>query len=87
MASNKMKVITCILCEEPYDLGRHEPVALPACGHTFCRWCLMQMSLENAVLRCPTCRTVHNGPPPEDLARNFALLSCIEDLADNKVCT
>ncbi|XP_037784569.1 RING finger protein 227-like, partial [Penaeus monodon] len=74
-----VKVITCTLCEEPYDLGDHEPVALPACGHTFCRLCLRKMKRGSAVLRCPNCRVVHSGPHPQHLPRNFSLLCCIED--------
>nr|XP_027221182.1 polycomb group RING finger protein 3-like [Penaeus vannamei] len=79
MGNNKVQVINCTICDEAYDLEDKEPVALPACGHTFCRLCLVRMKRENAELRCPTCRAAHRGDHPLDLPRNFALLSCIED--------
>jgi len=48
-----------------------EPTTAPACGHSFCRNCIIQ-SLEKLQQRCPACRTtmcVRDWPPRVARAR------------------
>lgn len=71
----------CSVCLNPWDREDHLPVALPACGHSFCRNCLVVMYRNDECIRCPTCRKVYKDIRPEDLPPNFALL----DLVDSNV--
>lgn len=51
---------------------------LPACGHTFCRPCLICMKDANKTLNCPTCRKKHTGTNVAQLAVNFIALSLVD---------
>ncbi|XP_042237225.1 tripartite motif-containing protein 10-like isoform X2 [Homarus americanus] len=69
--------LTCAVCSDMYSSGLREPVALPLCGHTFCKQCLSSVETEGPV-HCPTCRTQHHGASIAKLPTVFALLSLSE---------
>lgn len=51
----------CPRCCFPYDFDTNRnlhPVSL-ACGHTYCRACLLNICKNNRT--CPACRTIFNG--------------------------
>ncbi|XP_037795337.1 uncharacterized protein LOC119590720 [Penaeus monodon] len=76
----------CIVCGSDFDSEDHQPVALPACGHTFCRQCVLRLDRTQRILRCPECRRPHEGEAPTNLPVNHQLLNYIvsRSQGDNK---
>ncbi|KAK4322366.1 hypothetical protein Pmani_006880 [Petrolisthes manimaculis] len=72
-------VLQCCECVTKYNRHDRCPVALPVCGHTFCRQCLVRIHRFNPVLKCPNCRAEHVGPHPERLPANNTLLDILEE--------
>lgn len=73
------KVVTeCTVCQTTWDSKRHQPVALPACGHSFCRHCLIKLCNIKETVECPICRKPLVGLHPEDLPVNWALLQFVD---------
>ncbi|KAK8380554.1 hypothetical protein O3P69_016863 [Scylla paramamosain] len=68
----------CMVCQTTWDNKRHQPVALPACGHSFCRHCLIKLRNVKEVVECPICRKVLVDLLPEDLPVNWALLQSVD---------
>ncbi|XP_069949717.1 uncharacterized protein [Cherax quadricarinatus] len=68
----------CPLCEKLFDRQDHEPIALPACGHTYCRKCLIMIHSVRESISCPRCKKLHTGPTPDVLPMNRALLDILE---------
>ncbi|XP_071537092.1 uncharacterized protein [Panulirus ornatus] len=71
----------CLLCQECFDDGQHIPVALPACGHTFCRPCLVRLRdmRANSAFKCPTCRKEYQECTPENLPCNWVVLNLLNN--------
>lgn len=74
----------CEICIQEYDEDKHVPRSLPACGHTFCDFCikkLLEVKRKTATLRCMVCReSSYTMKSPEDntnypFPKNFALIS------------
>ena len=69
----------CPLCLEAVA---EQPVTLRACGHIFCRGCLLPALAADR--RCPTCRAAAGGAPAADVATLVApqrtVASLIEEL-------
>nr|XP_045625791.1 interferon alpha-inducible protein 27-like protein 2B isoform X1 [Procambarus clarkii] len=76
MAGNAWR--NCQVCENRFDAYRRVPVALPACGHTFCRRCLVKIRNLTHAINCPLCRRRHEGPEPEDLPVNRLVMDLLE---------
>lgn len=74
--------MSCVVCEEPFDPEVHQPVALPTCGHTFCRMCLVNLQERNPTLVCPTCRQPHAGEDASCLPTNFLVLNLLPDISE-----
>ena len=60
------ELITCTLCEEPYDDNHHKAKFL-ACHHTFCSNCLSQWQRKKHQpntnsIRCPVCNQITDVP-------------------------
>ena len=51
----KEEFLTCSLCFEPYDNGKHQAKCLP-CLHTYCKNCLKRHGGERPKFNCPKCR-------------------------------
>ncbi|KAK4323958.1 hypothetical protein Pmani_005375 [Petrolisthes manimaculis] len=78
--------VACGVCEEDMDQNIRQPVALPACGHTFCRKCLEQLfHTYGQHFRCPTCRAPHQGEDIASLPVNYLVLSFISPSQNTKV--
>ncbi|XP_071537179.1 uncharacterized protein [Panulirus ornatus] len=63
-----------------FETGAREPVALPRCGHTFCRLCLCHLQKLSSSFRCPACRSPHTSPPVHCLPTNFIVMHLLESL-------
>ncbi|XP_071528618.1 uncharacterized protein [Panulirus ornatus] len=68
---------SCVICNEVLDEELHQPVALPACGHTFCKPCLVKLQHRSHDLLCPTCRKPHEGEDVANLPLNYLVLSLL----------
>ncbi|XP_050717881.1 interferon alpha-inducible protein 27-like protein 2B [Eriocheir sinensis] len=78
-----MEAKSCPACRNPWNHEDHLPVMLPACGHSFCKNCLVMMHKHDKCSRCPTCRKEYKDIKPEDLPANFALLDLIDSSAQD----
>ncbi|XP_063882627.1 uncharacterized protein LOC135112269 [Scylla paramamosain] len=68
----------CMVCQIAWDNKRHQPVALPACGHSFCRHCLIKLRDIKESVECPICKKALVDMHPEDLPTNWALLQSVD---------
>ena len=77
--SKPSEELLCPLCLEAVA---EQPVTLRACGHIFCRGCLLPALAADR--RCPTCRAAAGGAPAADVATLVApqriVASLIEEL-------
>lgn len=78
MAEQRVSSTLCEVCGETMNRHNRQPVCLPSCGHSFCKACLIRINNEYQALKCPTCRCLHQGLPPEELSINWALMSLLE---------
>lgn len=69
--------ISCPICSEIYIATSRSPVALPQCGHAFCRSCLQGLEETGSVV-CPTCEKTHLGASVSDLPVLHPILSLSE---------
>ncbi|XP_042236002.1 uncharacterized protein LOC121875502 isoform X2 [Homarus americanus] len=74
---NLVEKLTCIVCQEAFDPKVHQPVALPGCGHTFCRPCVEKLQRRSYVLPCPTCRHPYKGEEAAHLPTNYLVLNLL----------
>ncbi|XP_069189718.1 uncharacterized protein [Procambarus clarkii] len=75
--------MSCVVCEETFDTEGHRPVALPGCGHTFCRPCLVNLQKHSTVLLCPTCRRPHEGVDASGLPTNFLVMNLLSGVSES----
>ncbi|CAL4118892.1 unnamed protein product, partial [Meganyctiphanes norvegica] len=75
----KMDNYSCMICSYRYKAETVVPVALPLCGHTFCRSCLVTLQSGSKHLLCPTCRTDHHVYEVNRLPTNFSMLTVAEE--------
>nr|XP_045594687.1 mucin-5AC-like isoform X2 [Procambarus clarkii] len=68
--------ISCPICLETYVAMTKTPVALPSCGHTFCRPCLQTLE-EKGSVDCPSCMT-HLGVAVSEIPTLHSILSLSE---------
>ena len=69
--------IECSICLCEYDKDFHYPLVLP-CGHDICSRSLEKFFQEGSVT-CPMCKRDHEYENPEDIPKNFSLISVIKD--------
>ncbi|KAJ8061297.1 hypothetical protein OCU04_010360 [Sclerotinia nivalis] len=54
---------SCVICEDPYDVGEHRPVKVPGCVHVFGELCIKRWLKENHdKMTCPICRNFVDIP-------------------------
>ncbi|KAF7860792.1 hypothetical protein EAF04_008310 [Stromatinia cepivora] len=54
---------SCVICENPYDVGEHRPVKVPGCVHVFGELCIKRWLKENYDnMTCPMCRNFVDIP-------------------------
>jgi hypothetical protein len=75
--------LQCCVCQELFT----DPVALPSCGHSFCRGCAM-IWFTSPARRCPTCRCESSlyFNRVTQLASNYALKSLADSVRLNRNC-
>lgn len=78
MAEQRASLTLCEICGETMNRQDRQPVCLPGCGHSFCRSCLIKINNVHEHIKCPTCRCLHRGLPPEELPVNWALMALLE---------
>ncbi|XP_069940791.1 uncharacterized protein [Cherax quadricarinatus] len=69
--------LTCSVCLESYNEQERRPLLLPACGHTFCKNCLMDIAARDpdaGGLQCAACRKPQPVKDVQDLPVNYSLL-------------
>jgi len=71
--------VNCPECFETYGAKTVVPVALPNCGHTFCRSCLVKLQESQDDLSCPKCRSNHQTHDAKRLATNHSMLEVIKE--------
>uniref|UniRef100_A0A8V5H1U7 Uncharacterized protein n=1 Tax=Melopsittacus undulatus TaxID=13146 RepID=A0A8V5H1U7_MELUD len=62
--------LSCACCLQRFA----DPVRLPACGHSFCRPCILQYCKGRQRAACPLCR---EGFEPKDLRPNRELAALV----------
>lgn len=76
MSTNREKFfrqeLICGICLDLYKI----PVTI-ACGHTFCKYCISEISLDSIV--CPLCRKTH---PRDALKVNIVLQNLVSALKE-----
>lgn len=73
--------LACQVCLSQYDPQDHRPLLLPACGHTFCAFCVEHLQRQGKRC-CPKCRKDGAVQPVTSLPVNYSLL----DVAQNSSC-
>ena len=68
----------CELCFEEYNRSEYMPKVLKKCGHTFCESCIAKIIGTKGILKCPFCRYEMSYTSADTPPTNFALLSAIE---------
>lgn len=86
MSHDGAESVSCLVCTNDFDNRDHEPVALPACGHTFCRPCILRLERTQRILRCPECRRPHEGEAPANLPVNDLLLNVVSQSQRDNAC-
>lgn len=86
MSHDGAESVSCLVCTNDFDNRDHEPVALPACGHTFCRPCILRLERTQRILRCPECRRPHEGEAPANLPLNDLLLNIVSQSQRDNAC-
>lgn len=69
-------LLDCSICRNPFDYEQRQPHIL-ACGHTFCRACLIHMRSSLQSIRCPIDRRIEIREMHK-LPVNYALLQVID---------
>ncbi|KAK3856509.1 hypothetical protein Pcinc_037174, partial [Petrolisthes cinctipes] len=69
--------LSCRVCLGDYNNTTHNPLLLPACGHTFCSFCIDQLYSQNK-RPCPQCRKSNAIQRSSSLPVNYSLLSIVE---------
>lgn len=68
--------LTCRVCLGLFDDGMHRPLLLPACGHTFCSFCIDNLHTKGK-LKCPECRKDNAVKAISSLPVNYSLLRVV----------
>lgn len=76
--------MNCGKCHGSFQKEGHDPLLLPACGHTLCRSCLKLYTQHNG-FKCHNCGMKQPKVNLEDLKPNFALLDIIASMNDENM--
>jgi hypothetical protein len=77
-----MDEVVCDICFEEYNDSTHLPLQL-ACGHTFCKSCLIDLKSRHSSLECPHDRTVETRDVAQ-MVRNYLVLDMLSQFQDYK---
>jgi hypothetical protein len=74
----------CIVCFDPFDANKHQPMMLVDCGHSLCSSCLTSWSDKT----CPLCRVyIENKPMLNRLVLSMLEKTTIIDrLVEENAC-
>ncbi|KAK7081418.1 hypothetical protein SK128_019789, partial [Halocaridina rubra] len=67
-------ILKCHVCLGDFNDTKQRPLLLPACGHTFCAYCLENLQRQSRV-GCPECRKANAIQPVATLPVNYVVLS------------
>ena len=76
--------LTCEICYYPLDEHDRSPCVL-MCGHTYCKTCIRSFILRRCV--CPKCQKPLGYTNTIDVPVNFFLMSLIESVDQQQICT
>ncbi|XP_050736053.1 uncharacterized protein LOC127008288 isoform X2 [Eriocheir sinensis] len=68
---------SCQVCLSRYDSEGHRPLLLPACGHSFCAYCVQVLGQQGKTY-CPKCRKENAVQPVSSLPVNYSLLEIVQ---------
>ncbi|KAK8723824.1 hypothetical protein OTU49_011561 [Cherax quadricarinatus] len=74
--------VCCGVCRMNYNVQNRRPTLLPACGHTFCKSCISEISRRER-FRCPVCRC-YQDMDTQNFPDNISILQLVQEENFNK---
>jgi len=83
---NTLSELTCMKCNEVFNLTTHIPRLLAECGHTLCTLCIKDLTTKSMVFKCPDDGILCgiSKKAPEEFPKNLSLIRVIERQSANK---